>query len=95
MITVNVISQGTLGINTNVLSNLISIYPNPTKENLTIETNSNKEQRLEITNFIGQTIYTNSINKKAVVNTSAFAKGMYILKLYSDKETVVRKFVKE
>ena len=95
MITVNVIPQGTLGINTKVLSNQIKIYPNPTKDNLTIETNYNTEQRLEILNLIGQTVYTTNINKKAIINTSAFANGVYILKLSSDKETVVRKFVKE
>ncbi len=83
---VNEISKG---------NNNISIYPNPTKEILTIETNLNTQQKLEIINLIGQTVYTNSINKKATVNTSAFAKGVYILKLSSDKETVVRKFVKE
>ncbi len=73
----------------------INVYPNPAKDNLTIETNSNTEQILEIVNLIGQTIYTSIINRKANINTSAFAKGVYILKLSSDKETVVRKFVKE
>jgi len=84
-----------LGIKENNLNNNFTIYPNPTKDNLTIETNSNKEQKIEITNLIGQTVYTTIINKKATINTSAFAKGVYILKLSSDKETVVRKFVKE
>jgi len=82
-------------INENTLNNNISIYPNPTKDNLTIETNTNTAQKLEILNLIGQTVYTNSINKKAVINTSAFAKGVYILKIYSDKETIVKKFIKE
>ncbi len=85
----------TESINENTINNNISIYPNPTKDNLTIETNSNTEQRLEILNLIGQTVYTNIINKKATINTSAFAKGVYILKLSSDKETIVRKFIKE
>ena len=84
-----------VGIKENIINNNISIYPNPTKDNLTIETNANQEQRLEILNLFGQTVYTNSINKKAVVNTSAFANGVYILKIYSDKETIVRKFIKE
>ena len=95
MVTINVILHGTLGINTNELSNQIKVYPNPTKDNLTIETNSTKEQRIEIVNLIGQTVYTTIINKKAIVNTSSFPSGVYILKLYTDKETVVRKFVKE
>ena len=76
-------------------NNNISIYPNPAKDNITIETNSNTEQRLEIVNLIGQTVYTNIINRKAAINTSAFANGVYFLKLYTDKETVVKKFVKE
>jgi len=96
MITVNVIHQGTLGINENESNNQIKVYPNPAKDILTIETNSNKEQKIEITSLIGQTVYTTIINnKKAIVNTSAFANGVYILKLSSDNETVVRKFVKE
>ena len=45
--------------------------------------------------MVGQAVYTSNINKKAKVNTSAFASGVYIIKLYTDKETVVRKFVKE
>ncbi|MEI6823855.1 MAG: T9SS type A sorting domain-containing protein [Bacteroidota bacterium] len=72
-----------------------NIYPNPTPDNLNIETNSNTEQRLEITNLIGQTVYTSYIYRKGIINTSSFAKGVYILKLSSDKETIVRKFIKE
>ena len=81
--------------NTLINNNGIYIYPNPTKDNLTIETNSNKEQSIEILNLMGQTVYTSNIYKKAIINTSAFANGVYILKLSSDKEIVVRKFVKE
>ena len=84
-----------LGVNKNTLNNNITIYPNPTKDNLTIETNENTEQKIEILTLIGQTVYTSTINNKTIVNTSAFANGVYILKLSSDKETVVRKFVKE
>ena len=85
-----------LGISELMKNKGIYVYPNPFKDNLTLETNSNTNQRLEILNLIGQTVYTTTINnKKATINTSAFAKGIYILKLSSDKETVVRKFVKE
>ena len=83
------------GINEIFKSNTVHIYPNPAKDNLTIETNSTKEQRLEIINLLGQTVYTSSINKKAIVNTSAYPCGVYIIKLYTDKETAVKKFVKQ
>ena len=83
-------------IHENILINQkISIYPNPVNDKLNIKTNSNAEQSIEITNLLGQTVYKNNIRMKGIVNTSAFAKGVYILKLSSDKETVVRKFVKE
>ena len=89
--------MNTIGINEINKGNIgdVKVYPNPAKDNITIETNSNTEQRLEILNLFGQTVYTIYINKKATINTSAFANGIYILKLSSDKETIVRKFVKE
>ena len=83
------------GIKENTLSNQISIYPNPTSNNLTIETNINKETKLEIVNLLGQTIYISYINNKARIDVSAFPKGVYFIKLNTEKETVVKKFVKE
>ena len=73
----------------------LNIYPNPFKDELTVETTSTKEQKLEIFNLIGQTIYTSVMTKKTVVKTGAFAGGVYFIKLSTDKETVVKKFVKE
>ena len=94
IISVQVIPQGTLGINTNELTQL-KVYPNPTSTTLTIETNSNTKQNLEIVNLLGQTMYTYNIYSKATVDVSAFPKGIYLIKLNTDKGTVVKKFVKE
>jgi len=82
-------------INCDTTVNIISIYPNPAKDNLTIETNFNEEHRLEIINLLGQTIYTTYIYKKGIINTSNYSSGLYFLKIYTDKEIVVKKFVKE
>ena len=90
-----IIEYEATGLNEPVNSERIKLFPNPTKDKLTIETNSTKEQCIEILNLIGQTIYTSNFNKKAKVNTSAYANGVYILKLSSDKETEVRKFIKQ
>ena len=67
-----------LGIPEVMNNNGIFIYPNPFKDELTIETKLNTEYRLEIQNLIGQTVYTSYINKKATINTSSFAnRGLY------------------
>ncbi len=84
------------GINEIKQENLeIKIYPNPTKDNLTIETNINTKQKLEIINILGQNLYTSNIYSKTTINTSAFAKGVYILKLSTDKITIIKKFIKQ
>ncbi len=72
----------------------IKLYPNPAKETLTIETDATN-QKLEIINLLGETIHTIYIYKKATLNTSAFANGIYIIKIPSKKGIIVRKFVKE
>ena len=85
----------TLGVNNYSVQSDIEIYPNPTSSTLTIETNSNTKQNLEIVNLLGQTMYTYYIYSKATVDVSAFPKGIYILKLNTDKGIVVKKFVKD
>ena len=84
-----------VGIRENANKNSVVIYTNPVNDKLIIETNSNKAQKFEIINLIGQTIYTSNINKKATVNMSAYQSGIYMLKLYTDKEIIVKKFIKE
>ncbi len=82
-------------INNYDLNNTIRIYPNPTTEKLTIETSLNTKQSVEITNLLGETLYISTINKKKTIDFSSYPKGIYILKLNTDKGTIVRKFVKE
>ncbi|MEI6823740.1 MAG: PKD domain-containing protein [Bacteroidota bacterium] len=94
IISVDVIHQGTLGINTNEIANQIKLYPNPAKETLTIETPST-DQKIEIINLVGETVYTSTINKIKHVNVSAFANSVYILKLSTGKEIIVKKFIKD
>ncbi len=76
-------------------TDVIKYYPNPVKEELTIETNFNKEQKFEILNLIGQTVYTSNIKKEASINTSTFPGGLYFIKLYMEDKTLIKKFVKQ
>ncbi len=72
----------------------ITIYPNPAKDKLTIATKSNKEQKVEIVNLIGQTVYNCLGKDNITIDITAFANGVYILKLNSENGTMLRKFVK-
>ncbi len=94
IISVQVIPQGSTGITTNDFDKL-KVYPNPAKENITIETTSNTKQSIEIVNLLGQSIYTSYIFNKLTIDVSSYSKGIYILKLNSDKGTIIKKFLKE
>ncbi|MEI6124371.1 MAG: T9SS type A sorting domain-containing protein [Bacteroidota bacterium] len=73
----------------------VSVYPNPAKDKLTIATNSNIKQSLEIYNMAGQSVYTSDLLANTTIDISGFPTGVYIIKLNSDNETLVKKFVKE
>jgi polyhydroxybutyrate depolymerase len=81
--------------NKNELNSNMQLFPNPTNDHLTIEINTNPNQRFVIINLLGQIVYTSTINKKATVNTSGFASGVYFLKLITENGDVVKKFVKQ
>ena len=72
-----------------------NVYPNPVNDILTIETNANKEHRIEIINLIGQSIYASNFYSKVIIDVSLYPKGVYIIKLSNDKETITKKFIKE
>lgn len=73
----------------------INIYPNPAKENITIESNSITKQKMEIVNLLGQIVYSGYIFHKATIDISTFPSGVYLVKLIADNEIFVRKFFKK
>lgn len=73
----------------------IIIYPNPAKNQITIECNSIKNQNLAIYNLLGQIVYTTTIKDKADIDISTFQKGVFFIKINTDKQAIVKKFVKE
>jgi hypothetical protein len=60
----------------------ISIYPNPAREMVNIESSSTINT-VEVLNFIGQTVYTNNFveSRKLQVNVSTLAPGVYFVKI--------------
>jgi hypothetical protein len=70
-------------------------YPNPVTNELIIETSSNDLFNISLTNIVGQSIYNSALNKKAVINMKNLADGMYLLRIFNENETVVRKIIKQ
>jgi hypothetical protein len=74
----------------------ISINPNPVTNELIIEDKGNKEKiNFEIHNSIGQLVLKGTLIEKAVVQTSTFAPGIYIIKLEKNKSFIIKKLIKE
>lgn len=71
----------------------ITIYPNPVKEQFSIDFEGGST--FEILNLTGQVIYNGDLNKSAVVQTSAFSKGVYVIKFKKGNTFEYRKIIKE
>ena len=85
----NTLSTADFG-NTN---NTISLYPNPTKEVLNINS-SNSITKIEVYDLLGKKVASN--NNASNVNVAALGKGAYIVKVVQENGSVVAKqFIKE
>lgn len=74
----------------------IKIYPNPVNDVLTIA-NLENISRVDILSITGQYLgtFNNNRSPRMRINTSDLAKGMYILKIYSEESTIYQsRFIK-
>lgn len=80
--------------NSNEALTTISLYPNPTKDVLNIETNSATKLNYSVINYLGQVVKTGSIENN-VLNVSNLNAGIYILEVNDGQKSVTKKFIKE
>ncbi|MFA6925007.1 MAG: T9SS type A sorting domain-containing protein [Bacteroidales bacterium] len=75
----------------------LNIFPNPVKDNLTIEIlQTKKESILTICNVDGQELIRQQIkNSKTQIDISNLTNGIYFVKLITDKTVEIRKIIKE
>lgn len=75
----------------------ITIYPNPTKEHvfINLETNSIQNASVEVFDLLGNTILTQQVNQQIVkINTSNITQGIYLIKFTNSVGSKVFKLVK-
>ncbi|MDT8411013.1 MAG: T9SS type A sorting domain-containing protein [Vicingaceae bacterium] len=74
-----------------------TIFPNPTAASINItQLNNFVDGNIEIINLMGQVIFSQTIqNHQMSVNLSEYNKGIYLVKISSDKEQVIEKIILE
>jgi hypothetical protein len=74
--------------------NSITVYPNPVTDKLVIERNDNSEKvNFEIFSAIGQRVYNGYLFEKAVVETSCFPSGVYLIRFESKNTVELEKII--
>ena len=72
-----------------------SIFPNPANNDITIESNT-IFSKVEIVNFLGQTVYSQNNNGETTkIDVSNLNGGIYFVRIISETATSVQKFVKK
>lgn len=86
------ISAKTLSVGIHQL-NPEHLFPNPVKDILNIDYDADIE-KTEIYDYLGKKVFEDHSNKKSL-GIKNLAKGIYVLKLYSQRGSVSMKFIKE
>ena len=89
------IVEGTVGLSDVELNSLSYVYPNPAKSEVMLAS-SFKINKCEIVNVLGQLVFASDVNANSIkVNTSDFAAGNYIVKMYTESGVATKKLVVE
>jgi len=81
-----------VGIDSPSIENDLKIYPNPTSNYLTIESDLNYHT-INIYNLSGKIVKTTERNNQILV--SDLSKGLYFIQLVADKNVITKKFTIE
>lgn len=92
---INILKFGTITASTSdVKTNKIQIFPNPTKDLINIKLSENEKIGLiEIYDSSGKLIKTDN-NASKIISVKDFPEGKYIIKLYLEQKIISQKFIK-
>jgi hypothetical protein len=75
------------------VSDAVSIYPNPAKEQVTIELTDNIDN-VRVVNYVGQEVYSKRITSEDVLQIDHLNSGSYVVRLTTNSgETLIKRFV--
>ncbi|WP_347373844.1 T9SS type A sorting domain-containing protein [Aequorivita sp. Q41] len=86
----------TLGLEKNTFNKAITLYPNPAKNTLQLNTQDNTINQVNIYTMMGSKVLQLDINTVSpTVDVSSLASGVYYVQVYSGKNIALNKFIKE
>ncbi|MDP2687344.1 MAG: T9SS type A sorting domain-containing protein [Aequorivita sp.] len=86
----------TLGVEENPFNTTITLYPNPTKNTLQLNTKDQTIDQVNIYTMTGSKVLQLDVDTVSpTVDVSSLASGVYYVQLYSGKNVALKKFIKE
>ncbi|RXP44327.1 carbohydrate-binding protein [Lutibacter sp. HS1-25] len=83
-----------LGVDDEILNNSIKMYPNPVTDILHVSSQLKEIQKIEIFSMLGSKMMEVKTNFNSI-NMRDLPSGIYLLHIYSEKGTAVRKLIKQ
>lgn len=94
MVRVNVMQSQAAGISQiSGLNANVSIYPNPTNGNFTIESNCNTKQTMQVYDVNGKLVLNQAISGKTTIDASHLNEGVYNINIISNEGIVNKRLV--
>lgn len=90
----NPINGNLLATDNFVMKDNIQLYPNPTKNNLFINTKDLTNTKLEVSDSNGKLLFNQILNSTNTIDTSNLSNGIYLFKVTSDKGSLTTKVIK-
>ena len=82
--------------NSQILEKNFTIFPNPVLDNISIKSENNEQiDDVEIYNLLGKKVFKKSVDDvKSTIDLGQLAKGMYLIKIFSDDIIITKKIIK-
>ena len=71
-------------------SDMVALYPNPTKDNVTIEANG--MNRITVVSVLGQVVFDTEVSgNEYTLSMAQFNAGMYMVRVYTESGVTVKR----